>query len=107
MNLLNVLGLLGLVGIGFMLVILGLVSKRLGEATRAPRRYVGFFAAAALLFLSAVIQLINLVFGLATPQALGQSILWIFLYHGLPALGLSVGLYYAWRYWSWLLAEHD
>lgn len=107
MTLLNFFGLLGTAGIALMLMILGLLSKRLGEATRAPRRYVGFFVGAELLFLSVAVQGANLLFNFASREELERSFLWVFLYNGLPALGLSIGLYFAWHYWSWLLAEHD
>lgn len=105
MTLLDLCGVGGLLAIAFALVILGLLSRRLGQATRAPRHYLGFYAGALLIVMSVIAQLLNLGFGLATPEELDQSLLWILLYNGLPALGVTVGLFYAWHYWSWLLAE--
>jgi hypothetical protein len=32
---------------------------------------------------------------------------WVLLYNGLPALAVTLGLFVAWRYWSWLLAERN
>jgi hypothetical protein len=104
---LDAFALCGPLSIGLALIILGLLSKRLGSATRAPPFFVGFYVAAGLVFLSAAAQAANLVFGLASQDELTQSLLWVFLYNGLPALGVTVAVYFAWRYWSWLLAEHS
>lgn len=104
---LDLLGLCGPLAIGLALVILGLLSKRLGSATRAQRSYPGFYVAAGLVFLSVAAQAANLVFDLVSEEALTDSFLWVFLYNGLPALGVTVGVIFAWRYWSWLLAERS
>jgi hypothetical protein len=102
---LDILGLSGPASIGIALIILGLLSRRLGSATRAPQYYFGFFFGALLLFLSVAAQAANLLFELASGDDLTLSWLWVFLYNGLPALGVTVGVIFAWRYWSWLLAE--
>lgn len=107
MILLSVLGLLGLVSIAIALIVLGLLSKRLGETTRAPRRYLHFYVAAALLLISAATQTANLLLNLMNVDELSGSFLWVLLYNGLPALGITLGLMAAWHYWSWLLAERD
>jgi hypothetical protein len=98
-------GLLGVGGIGVMLVVLGLLSKRLGAATKAARRYYGFYAAAGFLFASAGVQALNLLLRLAPESALLDAPAWLLVYIGLPAVGVTIGLVYAWHYWSWLLAE--
>lgn len=97
--------LLGLIGIGIMLIVIGVLSKRLGAATKAARRYYGFYAAAGFLFVSAGFQAANSLFRFAEADALLASPLWIMIYNGLPAIGVTIGLVYAWHYWSWLLAE--
>jgi hypothetical protein len=107
MTVLDIFGLCGPASIGLALIILGLLSRRLGSATRAPGYHIGFYVAAGLLFLSVAAQVANLTFDLATEDELTQSLLWVLLYNGLPALGVTVGVVFAWRYWSWLLAEHD
>jgi hypothetical protein len=60
-----------------------------------------------LLFLSLAAQMANLTFNLASEGELSQSLLWVFLYNGWPAAGVTVGVIFSWRYWSWLLAEHS
>jgi hypothetical protein len=107
MTLLDTLGLLGPASIGLALLVLGLLSKRLGSATRAPSYYIGLYFAAGLLFLSVAAQAANLFFSLASADQIAESLGWIFVYNGLPALGVTVGVFFAWRYWSWLLAEHN
>ncbi|HLU12286.1 MAG TPA: hypothetical protein VK003_21590 [Oceanobacillus sp.] len=107
MTALDMLGLCGPASIGIALVILGLLSKRLGSATRAPNYYIGFYVAAGLVFLSVAVQAANLLFDLASGDELIESWVWVFLYNGLPALGVTVGVIFAWRYWSWLLAERS
>ena len=100
-------GLFALVGtfsIAVALVILGLLSRRLGQVTRAPRYYRGFFVAAVLLVASLLFRLLNVV-QLHTPSA-DDGVAVIF-YIGLPAFALTISLMIAWRYWSWLLAERS
>ena len=29
----------------------------------------------------------------------------LIVYNAMPAAGISIGLFYTWHYWSWLLAE--
>ncbi len=93
---------MGLFSIAITLVVLGLLSKRLGKVTRAPRYYRGFFLAAVLLGVSLVIRLVNLLQS-HIPSADDPTA--IILYVGLPAFALTISLIIAWRYWSWLLAE--
>jgi hypothetical protein len=47
----------------------------------------------------------NSLFGLADADTLINSIEWVLIYNGLPALAVTIGVYLGWRYWSWLLAE--
>jgi hypothetical protein len=103
----NLFGAFGAVGIGTALLILGLLSKRLGKATRARSSYAGFYAATFILYVTALLQVANALLNFATPDMLMTEPLWLFAYIGLPALGVTLGIIFAWRYWSWLLAERD
>ncbi len=105
MTILELFGLLSLVGIGVMLLVLGALSKRLGAATKAGPRYFGFYAAAGFLFASAALQAVNIFARLTESSALLESPVWIIVYSVMPAVGVTIGLVYAWHYWSWLLAE--
>jgi hypothetical protein len=101
------LGLLGPISIIITLVVIGLLSKRLGNASRASRYYLGFYVAAALISISVAARSLNLLLGLVDADLIASDPTWILLYSGLPALGVTVGVIVAWRYWSWLLAERN
>ena len=53
--------LVGVFSIAVALVVLGLLSKRLGQVTRAPRYYRGFYVASLLLIVSLLFRLFNVV----------------------------------------------
>jgi hypothetical protein len=98
------LGLLGPLSILCVLIVMGLLSRRLGEQTKAKPYYLGFFAAALLVALSIVAQFLDLLLHFPHAEA---DLLWIVINSGLPAIGVTIGVIFAWRYWSWLLAERD
>jgi hypothetical protein len=100
-------GLLGLASTGVALLVMGLLSKRLGSVTRAPRYYLGFYVAALIVEVSVLARLVNVGRGAAAIAELSRDFGWVFLYNGLPALAVTLGLYVGWRYWSWLLAERN
>ena len=96
--------LIGVFSIAVALVVLGLLSKRLGQVTRAPRYYRGFYMAALFLIVSLLFRLFNIV--QSQIPAADDPVAVIF-YIGLPAFALTISLMIAWRYWSWLLAERS
>ena len=98
------LSLLGPLSILTVLIVMGLLSKRLGEQTKAKPYYLGFFAAAILVGLSIAAQFLDLLMHFRHAD---QDVLWIILDNGLPAIAVTIGVIFAWRYWSWLLAERD
>jgi hypothetical protein len=107
MSLFDLLGLFEPLSVAVALAVLGLLSRRLGKASRISPRYMGFFVGAGLLALSAAARFANLLFGWVAPEKIPFSLVWTVMYTGLPALGLTIGLIAAWRYWSWLLAERS
>jgi hypothetical protein len=98
-------GALGMISIGMALVVLGRLSHRLGRVTGAGSAYRGFYVAAALVWIGAAARVSNLTGSGAGSLNLHHEAFWVFLYHGAPAVGLTFGVFVAWRYWSWLLAE--
>ncbi len=96
--------LLGLGGIIAALLVLGRLSRRMGEVTRASRFYRGFYLSGALLSISLGARVVYLIQG-RTPTELHEDTLALLLIVGLPALAITLGVVIAWRYWSWLLAE--
>lgn len=95
---------LGILSIAIALVILGLLSKRLGKVTRAPGYYRVFYVAAGLLLISLFVRLADAL-NTRVPHADDPAA--VILYLGLPAFALTISLIIAWRYWSWLLAERS
>ncbi|MBZ0281470.1 MAG: hypothetical protein K8L97_12080 [Anaerolineae bacterium] len=101
----GLLSLIGMASIAVALVVLGLLSKRLGSVTRSPRYYRGFYFAAALVVVSVMARFLNIGRGPSAAAELAAEPLWVMLYIGFPAIGITLGVVIAWRYWSWLLAE--
>ncbi len=100
-------GLIGPISIGLALLVMGLLSKRLGSVTRAPRHYLGFYLAVLMIGISVFARLLNVGRGVAVVADLNQDLGWVVIYNGLPAIAVTIGLYVGWRYWSWLLAERN
>lgn len=96
-------GAVGPLAVVTMLVIMAQLSRRLGEVTSAPPYYIGLLLGAVLVGLGGVMRLIVGFGGERLPAWSG----WPLVVHGLHALGLTLGVVAAWRYWSWLLAERD
>lgn len=104
---LGLFGVLGPISICVMFTVLGLLSRRLGRVTRVRPYHLGMFLAACLVGISAVVRLINLGLGAGVIADFVREPVLVLVYNGLPALGITVGVVTAWRYWSWLFAERD
>ena len=106
----GILGAAGPLAMVVALITLGLLSRRLGEVQKMPAYYRLFFVGAAL----AGLALVARVWWVSLPAA-GQEPLrapwlrWVyFLTHDLAmAVGLTLGVAAAWRYWSRLLGERS
>lgn len=94
---LSLLSAFGPLAVALALLVVGLLSQRLGAVTKMPRYYYGLFVAAALVGVSAVARL------LAVPAADQESL--GLLYAATFAAGVTLGVVVAWRYWSWLFSE--
>lgn len=102
MDLTALLALLEPLSIGITLVVLGLLSKKLGAQTQAKPYYLGFYAAALMVGISTGAQVLDVLVGVADDGAL-----WVIIADVFPAAAVTIGVVFAWRYWSWLLAERD
>lgn len=101
-------GLIGWSGVALMLLVMAALSRRLGRVTQAAPYHRGFYVAALLVLAGVVLRVIHRINRVAAVRDLDQNgTIWVLLTNGLPALGLTIGLVIAWRYWSWLLAERD
>jgi len=103
-NISALIGLLGPFSITVALMVMALLSRRLGKQTKAKPYYIGFLAAALLMLISIAARLLDIVVRLEPPD---PNLLWVLLKDGLPAVAITIGVVFAWRYWSWLLAERD
>lgn len=97
----------GLLAVTVMLVVMGLLSRRLGRVTRAAPYFLGFYLAAGLVLVGGLARFAPLLDVVEPGARLTHNVLWVLLYNGTPALGVTIGAIVAWRYWSWLLAERD
>ncbi|MEL6150629.1 MAG: hypothetical protein AAGK74_01815 [Chloroflexota bacterium] len=96
-------GWIGPAAIALALLWLALLSRRLGRVTHSAPYYVGLFVAAGCVAISPIAQVVNLILKTNVERSIG----WALVYNGLPAVGLTLGISFAWRYWSWLFAERD
>jgi hypothetical protein len=83
-----------------LLVIIGLLSQRLGAVTKMPPHYRWCFVAAGVVGASALARLVAAT--IAGREARAAVAL---LYPVMLALGVTMGVVVAWRYWSWLFGE--
>lgn len=95
-SLLVLLGGLGPASVAVALAILGLLSQRLGAVTKTPPYYRWFYVAAGLVTTGMVFRLLTL----------GNRTVDLEMAYALTfALGVSIGVAAAWKYWSWLFGE--
>lgn len=98
----NLLGLLGLVGPASLivaLVVIALLSQRLGSVTKRPPLYRWFFVSIGFIVVTVVARFANL------NDPAGQDNATALIGDLALAGGLSLSVVIAWRYWGWLLNE--
>ncbi len=100
-NLLTLLGLCGPASIIVALIVLALLSQRLGAVTKRPPLYRWLFVSVVLVGISVISRLVNL----GTAESLDHGSAVVMLDDITLALGLTLAVIVAWRYWSWLLSE--
>ncbi|NPV66450.1 MAG: hypothetical protein HPY64_04815 [Anaerolineae bacterium] len=92
------LGMLGPASVAVTLVVIGLLSQRLGAVTRTPPYYRWCYVAAGLVGVSTLGRLVSVGY-VDERLTLLNNLLF--------ALGVTLGLVVAWRYWSWLFGERQ
>lgn len=100
----NIVAGIGIVAIALLLIVLGLISRRLGRVTHAKGYYRLFFVSALLMLMGAGGRMWS---AFRPDDLIYDNIWWILIYNGAPTLGLTLAVVVAWYYWSWLLAERD
>ncbi|GAB4569771.1 MAG: hypothetical protein Kow0077_02820 [Anaerolineae bacterium] len=89
-------GAFGPAGVAVALVVLGLLSQRLGAVTKTPPYYRWFYVAAGLVGVSLISRILSI-----GAHDVGIEMVYTFSF----ALGVTIGLVVAWRYWNWLFGE--
>ncbi len=92
------LGVVGPASVAVTLVVIGLLSQRLGAVTRTPPYYRWCYVAAVLVGLSTLGRLVSVGY-VDDRLTLLNNLLF--------TLGVMLGLVVAWRYWSWLFGERQ
>ena len=106
-NVLLLMSMIGSLSIFVLLIVMGLLSKRLGSVTRTAPFYFGFFVAALLFGIHLLLQIASPSQDITLPVEADIELAYFLSYVGLPALALTIAVLAAWRYWSWLLAERS
>lgn len=101
----GVFAIIGFASISLALMVMGGLSYRLGRVTRANAYYLGFYIGALLVVMGVIARIVNFGGQFVPIEKLAQNTVWVLLYQGMPAAGVTLGVIVAWRYWSWLLAE--
>jgi hypothetical protein len=99
-NALAYLSLCGPVSIGIALVVLALLSQRLGAVTKRPPLYRWYFLSVAIIGVAIILRIVNL----SAPD-IDYDNMTTLLYDVALVIGLSLAVIIAWRYWGWLLSE--
>jgi hypothetical protein len=94
---------LGHIALALALAWLAVLSRRLGRVTHASPYYVGLWVAAGIVGTGVILRAIT-YFTLGSHEA---GVAWQLIHKAIPAVGLTIGVIFAWRYWSWLFAERD
>ncbi len=92
----TLIGTMGVFSVTIALVVLGLLSQRLGAVTKMRPYYRWFYVAAGLTFASVIARLVYVGY---------QDERIVLAYTVTFALGSTLGLAVAWRYWNWLFGE--
>jgi hypothetical protein len=90
-----------------LLWVMAQISRRFGEVTHRPPLYRGFYVAMILMLFPLVVRLLAIGLAEEARDDLGGNSVEA-LSHDLPlALGITLGVIIAWRYWGWLVYAHE
>ncbi len=106
-TLLSLLGALAPLAVAVTLLVLGMLSQRLGAVTNTPPYYRWFYVAAALVSVAALFELLY-VLSLNVDDGAGilyDEGFYLLTFSAPMAVGLTVSAIVSWRYWGWLLSE--
>ncbi len=108
---LGFLGSLGVLSLLLLFYVLAKLSERFGAVIKMPPLYRYYYLACGLLLPSYITYLLveRAMFVSETTLPAWMLAPWFLLvaYHLPMAMGVSLGLFITWRYWSWLITEGD
>jgi hypothetical protein len=103
-----VLGAAGLMSAIYVTWILARLSQKLGAVTKMRAYYRGFYVSALFLLVSLVAYFLKTTVLLNSehaPALLNSDLFYLLTYYLPFAIGTSINLAIAFRYWDWLLRE--
>jgi len=101
-------GSLGLLAVIATVLTLAALSQRIGEVTKMPPLYRGFYFGAACLVVALFVRFLRVSTLMASSEGsvfLDDDRFYLLAYHLPLALGLTISLVVTWQYWNWLLRE--
>ena len=87
--------------------VLAQISRRFGEVTHRPPLYRGFYVAMVLMSLPLVVRLLALGLTESDLDTLGGNAVEALAHDGPLAVGITIAVVVAWRYWGWLVYARD
>lgn len=108
-----IFSILSILGTGSLIVlfyVLAKLSERFGAVIKMPPIFRYYYIALIFLAIGAITQFIVAIATLTpknTSSWLVSSWFLLLAYHLPLAIGLTTGLVITWRYWSWLVTEHN
>ena len=104
--LLSLLGVAAPFAIAVTLIVLGLLSQRLGAVTGTPPFYRWFYVSSLLVSLAAFFAALNVLSAYTDGAGILYEEGFYLLTYGAPmVIGMTISAVVAWRYWGWLLGE--
>ena len=101
MNILVLTSTLGPLSIMLMLLVIGELSRRLGEVVKAPHMHRWFYLAAFLAFISVFVKLLS---GSNSANDFRIENVELSMAYIAPlSFALFIGIVAAWRHWGWLI----
>jgi hypothetical protein len=102
-------GCLGEAALLYAMLILLRLSRKLGEVTKMPPYYRGYYVSVGLISVALLARMLSASVLLSPSDTIPGWLLspWfsVVLHHLMLAAGLTVALPITWKYWGWLLRE--
>jgi hypothetical protein len=104
------LGTLGTLSLILLFYILAKLSERFGAVVKMSPLYRYYYLSLVLAFISSTTHLIAARANLTStniPNWFTDPWFLLLAYHLPLTVGVTIGLYITWHYWSWLITEHN